>query len=42
MYSTKYLRVLLRAGVADFSKWGLELLVTQVGITFVNYSKISL
>ncbi|EDV23413.1 uncharacterized protein TRIADDRAFT_58016 [Trichoplax adhaerens] len=30
MYGTKYLRALLRAGVSNFSKWGLELLVTQL------------
>ncbi len=30
LYATKHLRVLLRANVAFFSNWGMELLVTQL------------
>ena len=30
LYSTKMLRVLLRAGTPGFSTWGVELLVTQL------------
>lgn len=30
LYATNYLRVLLRAGVCDFSKWAIELLVLQL------------
>ena len=30
LYATNYLRVLLRAGVCDFSKWAIEMLVLQL------------
>ena len=30
MYSTQFLRVLVRAKLSDFSKWGIELLVNQL------------
>ncbi|KAF7494820.1 Rapamycin-insensitive companion of mTOR [Sarcoptes scabiei] len=30
IYATKFMRVLLRLGVPDFSKWGVEFLITQL------------
>lgn len=30
LYATKFIRVLLRCGLADFSKWAIDLLVTQL------------